>query len=392
MSRKTVVHLGISGFPFGYAPIQRIRLVFKALKLGGFFPLIISKNSLHAKRDIKRIARYDGLPYVNTSRELRRPDNFFLRNLNKLSGIAGELILLFKIRKDVVAAILYTPSFHELVYYRILSGVLRFKLIIQYVEFRSSIDERKGSLTGVNDLLFDKYGYYFCDGIIVISEFLKEHVLSRSKKTPVLKIPAINDFTVRPSTRFERTEPYLMYCGTIDYLEVIQFVLQSFVDLKLNNQYQGRLVLIISGANTEKWERLRSHIGQIQFSEMIDVKSGIDYSDLLSLYDGADLLMIPLRDTIQDKARFPHKVGEYTASKRPILSTNLGEMKTYFRNGVSAILAEDYSVEEYVETMSKWLASGDLTTIGLNGYNVGMQNFHYARYANALVDFINSAI
>ena len=84
----------------------------------------------------------------------------------------------------------------------------------------------------------------------------------------------------------------------------------------------------------------------------IVLKSNIAYQDLLSLYKRADVLLIPLRDTIQDNARFPHKIGEYTASKRPILSTNSGELKYYFKDGVSALLTEEYSENAYVEKLT----------------------------------------
>ena len=390
MSKKTVIHLGISGFPFGFAPIQRVRLVFKALQIGGLFPLVISKNSPHSRADLKKTGRHDGIPYLYTSKKIRRPDNFVARNLNKVSGYAGELAVLFKKRKKIIAAILYTPSFYELVYYRVVSTLFRFKLVIQYVEFRSSIADRKDALTILNDRMFDRYSFFFCDGVIAISDFLRDHVASRSGRTPVIKVPAINDFDTAIDTPAKEKEPYLMYCGTIDYLEVIEFILDIFSALKKRGDYGGRLLLIISGSNPGNRERLRSHLAQMPFADSVDIKSSIKYEELLSFYGGADLLMIPLRDSIQDRARFPHKIGEYTASKRPILSTNVGEMSIYFKDGVSAILANEYSIEAYVKTLSGYLTSGDLSDIGINGYQVGIAHFHYACYAKSLVDFVSS--
>lgn len=359
--------------------------------MAGFSTLIINKNSPDAKNNLKRTGRFEGIPYVYTSARTSRPDKFIPRNLNKLSGFVGEFNLLRKKRKTIQAAILYTPSFFELVYYRALSAVFRFKLVIQYVEFRSSIDGRKGFLTVLNDRLFDSYCHRFCDGVIVISDFLKDHVRSKTDKMQIVKIPAINDFDTKTVSSLVKKQPYLMYCGTIEYLEVIKFILEVFSGLTLRKGYHGRLLLIISGSNTKNWEELRSVIAQEPYKDLVDIQSNIKHSELLSLYDGADLLMIPLRNSIQDRARFPHKIGEYTASKRPILSTNVGEMRSYFKNGVSAILADDYSVDEYINTLSRYLVSDELTAIGLSGYRVGKENFHYANYGDTLRNLLNSA-
>jgi len=186
-----IVHLGTSGFPNGTnAVIQRIRLTYKGLKYAGCNPLIISKNSVYNNKDAKRISRYQGVPYVATSKILYRPEKFLVRSINRLSGYLGELIVLFKKRKKIHTAILSGCTFSELVYYRILSKLLGFQLILQYVEFSSALRRRKLLFNNLDD----KYRFYFCDGIIVISEFLKKHPLSVRKNIHLKKIPSIYEF------------------------------------------------------------------------------------------------------------------------------------------------------------------------------------------------------
>jgi hypothetical protein len=100
-------------------------------------------------------------------------------------------------------------------------------------------------------------------------------------------------------------------------------------------------------------------------------------------------LMIPLRDTLQDNARFPHKIGEYSASKRPILTTNFGEPKVYFKDGETALLADDYSLSSYIKKLSEVLpVKENLDKIGIGGYNVGLDNFDYKAQAITLKKFI----
>ena len=101
--------------------------------------LIINKHALHKNNGSKKIDRYQEIPFINTSINKNRPNGFFARNFNKFSGFLIELLLLFKKRRQINAAIFYGSSFIELVYYRILSKLFNFKLVIHYVEYMSLI-------------------------------------------------------------------------------------------------------------------------------------------------------------------------------------------------------------------------------------------------------------
>ncbi len=378
----------MSCYPGSSATAQRIRLTLKGLKLLGFYPLIINKRSFNSK-GYKTVNRSDGIPFLFTSYKPYRPASFFLRNINKFTGVAGEAFLLFTKRKKLHTAILYTSSFSELVYYRLISKLLGFKIIIQYVELRSSIPERNNFGNRLNDKLFDQYFYLFCDGVIAISDFLADHVTAKSRNLPTIKLPAICDFNQFSNVQPHFSSPYLMYCGNIIYIEVIEFIIDIFVELKARNKYEGNLILVISGTDENNWKLLKTKITRLDCGNCIIIKTNIPYSDLLSLYKGADILMIPMRDTLQDNARFPHKIGEYSASQRPILSSNSGELKIYFKDGISAILANDYSLTSYVKKLVEILPEkANLDDIGRRGYETGIENFDYRSQALKLSKFI----
>jgi len=384
------IHLGVSGFPqLNNATIQRMRLTFKSLNNTSLTPLIINKASLAKTGSKQHAGRYNGILYVNTASDPSRPDSFIKRNLNKLSGIIFEFCFLYKKRKSINSAIFYSASFWELLYYSLLSRLFSFKLTIQYVEYRSSIPSRKKLLLRLNDYLFDNYCFFYIDGIIVISEFLKERSLAKNKKLPFIKVSAVtdfNDFLIEPTK--DHTD-YLMYCGTIDYLPVIDLVMDLFERLKDNKVYTGNLMLVIGGNNAANFDTLDNRIKTSKFSSNIILKRNVAHKTIPALYLGADLLLIPLRKTLQDIARFPQKISEYTASKKAILSTNVGDVGHYFKSGDSAILADEYSVDSYYDTVSKYLRSKEeMLRIGENGYQVGMKNFNYLAYSVPLESFL----
>jgi len=384
-----IIHLGYSGFPIdNSATVQRIRLTFLGLKCQGFNTLIINKKSIHENPFPHKLNRIAGIPFIYTSYLTYRSKSLLIRNLNKLSGYIGEFVLLAKKRKKIHTAILYTSSFGQLIYYKFLSRLFNFFLIIQYVELRSSFSEGTKYSNKINNRLFDNYFYRFCDGVIAISDYLVKHVESKEKNLPVIKLPAICDFNEFHSVESIKSESYLMYCGNILYVEIVEFIIDIFDTLKKEEKYNGQLVLVIAG-NHENWNKIHAKISKLQFGSQIIIKRHLPYMELISLYKGADVLMIPLRNTLQDNARFPHKIGEYSASKRPIISTNLGEVKAYFEDGVSAILADDFSSNSYVNKLATVLScKTELDKIGEAGYKIGLKSFDYHGQSEDLKKFL----
>jgi len=323
-----VIHLGVSGFPQGNAQIQRIRLTFKSLKLAGCNPLIINKHSLYQNDGAKNIDRYQGIPFINTLLHKKRPIGILFRNINKFSGYLIELLLLFKRRKSIHSAIFYGSSFGELVYYRILSKLFKFKLVIQYVEYRSSIP-LNSYLADLNNKFFDAYSMFFCDGVIVISEFLKANIISKKSSLKMLKIPAICDFTEFELQKKVGTELGLMYCGSIFYLPVINFIIELYAKLRDSGIYTGDLVFAIGMGNKDAnaFDQLMNKINSSQYSEYIQVRTNVPFDELISMYLHSELLIVPLRNSVSDIAGFHHKIGEYTAAAKPIISSNFGKLQ-----------------------------------------------------------------
>ncbi len=388
-----IVHVGFSGFPVGNAAVQRVRSTYKAVKLAGFTPLIINKQSLHKQVSYtKRVNRFDGLIFLDTSPVLTKPNSFIKRNTNKIQGLIAEFRLLYNRRKNIKAAIAYTASFSELVYYWVISKILGFKLVIQYVELRSSVAERDSFFTKINDRLFDRYCHNFCDGVIAISEFLKVQIKRRSPGLPIIKIPSICDF--QDFENFEAAKvdyKYYLYCGTVYYTPVIEFVLNFFEKVKDQHLYNGKIIFIISGGERKNYVAVEEMFKNSKYTDDIILYNNIPYATLISLYKSADLLIIPLRNNIQDIARFPHKVSEYTASKRPLISSKIGELKHYFVNKESALLADEYNVDMYVDTIRQMKAENlDFDDIGRKGYEIGYNNFHYMSNIENIKTFFNN--
>jgi glycosyltransferase involved in cell wall biosynthesis len=136
---------------------------------------------------------------------------------------------------------------------------------------------------------------------------------------------------------------------------------------------------------------IKTYANQNVQKDKIRIFSKLPEKKLYSFYKSASALLIPLRPTFQDSARFPHKTGEYLASGNPVISTNYGEMKHYFKDGENMLLAESYDKKVFAEKM-KFVISHpkEADTIGRNGQAIADEIFSYINMAPHIDCFLKS--
>ena len=148
------------------------------------------------------------------------------------------------------------------------------------------------------------------------------------------------------------------------------------------------LYLVVNG-NKEQKDELERYLDICSQRNKIKIFSNIDQDTLDAYYKNATGLLIPLRPTIQDEARFPHKIGEYLASGNPVVSTNYGEVKHYFTDGENMLIAESYDPKLFAGKMQFILDNNpEAKRIGQNGRNMSLKNFDYRLYGERINDFL----
>ena len=230
--------LGSNGFPFGSATIQRQIQIGKALKEAGFLIAVICNKGSNTKAIAKREkilvnGYYQSIEYFYSSLCSYRPANYLKRNLHKLIGSLIEpiLILYFRIFKNARYIFNNSMNLKQLKYYYFISRIFRMELIYDYVEFVSSLKNRDktkiSDLNGSFDFQFIKY----IDKLIIISNFLENHVINIAAEIPRIMIPPIIDFsyfnTIKP---VDVNTPYFLFCGSASYTDIIKFIIKSFYE------------------------------------------------------------------------------------------------------------------------------------------------------------------
>lgn len=391
-NKSVIIYAGTNGFPFGLAQMERQKLIARGLQEAGAEVIILCRYGLQDEADHKTEFDsnvYNGIKFVYASGNPYRPGSFIKRNIQKFKGLFHEfkIIRKQKSKSGLTAILVSTLAFYNVLYYKIISLVTGVPLVLDNVEYFSSMNIRKSVLKKLDNYLYDHYSHVLADKVVGISDFLISVVQKRNPLKPVIKIPAIVDFSQFKSDSIAG-EDFFLYCGNAGYFQVINFVISSFE--KIENRGFA-LYLVVNGNETDMntvWNR----INVSPRKDLIHIFSRLPVQELIDLYMTSKALLIPLRNTKQDIARFPHKIGEYTAAGKPIVSTNIGEIGKYFTDGATALLADQYSESTFAAKMQSVIDNPVQTRqIGVHGHELGKGNFDFLVLGKKLNHFISHA-
>lgn len=289
-----------------------------------------------------------------------------------------------KITDENNIIIISDPPFFTIYLWDLLIAKLNgYKLVVIFHEWHIAVDSisKKRKL---GFFFFDYFFGYFCNAILPISNFLWKKC--EKFKKPMLKIPIVAEFDSNKMGN-STEESYFLYCGGAQYINII-FILFKHFEKLVSKREDISLVLVLYG-ETKYLDLINEEIVNRNLHQKIKIMSSIPYDELIRLYSKALALLIPLSDTLQDKARFSQKIAEYLSSKRPIITTDIGEIPFYFKDGETAFIANSLDGDDYFEKMSYVIEHQDIASqIGYNGYELGLKEFNNKIVARKLHEFI----
>ncbi|WP_072977947.1 glycosyltransferase [Fibrobacter sp. UWH4] len=247
----------------------------------------------------------------------------------------------------------------------------------------------QGFVSKIRGCLLDYTFGYFVNAIFPIGHFLREKC-NRFHK-PNMLIPILADFDVKYQR--QKIASHFTYCCAGEYLLRNTLVLDSFRELHKQEKYRDvQLVLVIQG-NDRVLKKTQELVQSYADNENIIVKNKVPRQELDEIFASSIGLLIPLDpNSLQDKARFSQKIAEYVATRRPIITSAVGEIPFYFKDRESAILAK-YDVAGYCEAMRFLVDNRSRADeIGENGFSVGQSSFDYREYGKkikAIIEKIN---
>lgn len=389
MSNNFALITGTSSFPYEIsAANEKYRLLAKSLISADFDVNIIAKvgNVNENKQETDYNGTFDNIKFIYTSKRVKKPKSILSRQIFFLQGLINEFKLIWNNRKKNITILLPLSPFPLIIYYFILSIFFKIKVVLNIMEWHV-VQKNRTTFQKVNDYLFDNIATRLFNHSIVISHYIEEKIKQLNSSAKTFILPALTDLNNFKFSIDKSTNNYFVYCGHIGYFNVIEFVLQSFEIFSKQNS-EINLYLIING-NSSNFTKLKKLIKSLELTNRVIIKNRIPRSQLIEDYQNALALLIPLRETDQDKARFPQKIAEYAASKRPIVTNFWGEIKYYFQDNISAFICNSYNINEYANKML-YIANNkkETNSVGEMSYKVAFNSFHYENYSSKLKQFI----
>lgn len=391
MKKTYMAFCGYNVFPHGFAQTQRLLLIAKGLEINNCKTIVLCRYGTYQKKldDVFSDGIYEGIKYKYCSGSPVRPISFLKRNLLKLYGLINEFLVLLSMRISGKLDYIFvtTNTFDKVLYYSIVSKILFTRSVIDNMEFWSAVKRGKWS---IGEKLHDQLSPILYSKVICISDFLINHASKTRSKSNILKIPAIVDFSkfdeLSGRTTGQNGNDYLLFCGSAVYFPVIDFIIESF---EKTHDKKIKLIIVSSNGSKSDFEKLNRRISGSAKKGLIELKSNLPYSNLVELYKKSIALLIPLRQNDEDKARFPHKLGEYCASKSVIITTNNGEVPNYFTDFQNALVANSFDSKIFSEKIDYAISNKfNLNNIRLNAYKTGMENFNYETNGLKIYNFL----
>lgn len=270
-----------------------------------------------------------------------------------------------------------------------------YKVVLDVVEddavAKRMLRSRTARARRASALALGRYGIRYADGFIVVSSRLydKYHRLTNGR-TPLLKLPISVDFTRFPSPEVQPLkEIRLFYSGSFGVKDGIEFLIDAF-EILAGDIPSLRLILV----GQPDPDRLSSVLGRIKncrFKQRIEYKGYLDDHAYYHELSRGSIMCMTRIDHPYAHAGFPFKLGEYLASGRPVIASDVSDIREFLTHKESALLIGPGNMQDLIDSVHYLLEEPErASAIGLRGRQVAREHFCYMRQADPLYQFIGA--
>jgi len=229
------------------------------------------------------------------------------------------------------------------------------------------------------------------DRLIVFSYYLKnEFIRMGFKDEKIIVQPNLTDFSFWQSSNNEikftvgySGAPYLKD-GLHDLLKALSI---------LSERKPGLSIVIIGDATFGRTliPDLREECVKLGIVDKVTFTGLVNIEEVRNYLSQCAMLAITRPDTIQTRAGFPTKLGEYFSLKKPVLATRFGDMERYFSDGIDIIYAEcsdPVSIADRIELILD--NSEKMTGITQRGHETAKQLLEFNTCMNRILQFLGT--
>lgn len=392
---KNIIIVTNNNFPFGGAAANYLRLLYNGLSQEYDIRVILQRGHDFGGESNNN-SNFSAYNYEYCGFMIR-PNNLILRMLDTILGVfvAPYLILKYREKEHSTKVLIYNRTAYEVILLMIICKVLNIKIINIISEWyeKKTLCTKFYQLPRWWDFLFMmKYANFHFDGLIVFSSFLKNFYISRNfpEKYTLLQPNLVDKEIFKISNVSPSTNLYTIgYCGTPNEKDGINYLIEAFKIV--NDQYPNSRLLVIGDnpAGPSFLPNLKKQISLLNLNEQIILTGLVDFSQIPALLKSCNVLALARPSGKFAEAGFPIKVGEYFASKRPVVLTRVGDLPTYLRNYEDAIFAQPNDSLDFANKIIEIMQNKSLCEkVTQNGYKWMEKNLEFKKATKRTIDFL----
>jgi len=135
--------------------------------------------------------------------------------------------------------------------------------------------------------------------------------------------------------------------------------------------------------------KLKKYVNQMGISESVIFTGSVNRDEIPCVLSNSSILILARTNNKRAMGGFPTKLGEYLASGKPVIVTNVGEISEYLTDKQNAYIIEPNNIEALYNCF-KYIADHyeEEINVGLEGRKLAEGIFNYKSQAIRMYDFI----
>lgn len=228
------------------------------------------------------------------------------------------------------------------------------------------------------------------EGLICISSNIRDYYTKYNNQSIV--IPILSDFKdpILHKKAIERISMNFVFMGTVSIdKENLYELLKGFSFFNRTNK-NWALNLYGRVPDTDKI-RINKIIHELGLSDKVKIHGEMPRSEIPDLLLTADCLLLPRRNNKQNFYGFPTKLSEYSAAGKPIILTDTGGVREFFRDGYNCLMPKGYEAKDFCEKLNQFLSMSayEKSRLGENAVKTARKNFYWKNYSEKLSLFLS---
>ena len=349
------------------------------------FSLIGRENLLKNKAQNKNIF-YKTLFY--------KPNNI----LSIFNLFLKSLLSIKQMKEKGNVNILYVYGYPNLknIFIILFAKIFNYRILFDIVEdnfTQNDFRSLKGRINNYFSLIFIRKMWLFADGALAISHHLKELLNNISRhKFPIELIPISVDFSNFPSINSNTDDNIkFFYGGSFGEKDNIELLLDAFETV--SHLFEHVKIIITGKGPVRHMDKLNKLIEKNSSKDKIMFKGFMPLKDYYNTLNDCDIMCIPRNNTAFANGGFPFKLGEYLASGKAVIASDVSDVKYYLKNEINAILIKPDSKDDLVKAMKTLISNKDLRfKIGEQGRETAKENFDNSTVTGNFISFIEKRI